>query len=454
MTDTQTPNFDKAEAPSGRLDVSAESAPASDNGAELSRRAFLRTAGTAALATAAIAGVAAHASAAPSPDPNEAKARLDHSNSNFGPTNEPIAQENPESEVTEPTDAGDVPVFWYSMDIAKKRISEGGWARQVNVKDLEISTTLAGVNMRLEAGAYRELHWHAAGEWSIMLNGNARLTAMDNQGKSYVKDITKNDLWFFPAGVPHSIQGLGPDGCEFLLVFDDGSFSEFETTLITDWLAHTPREVVSKNWAGAPESALEPLPTHELYIFPGTLPTQSAEQEAQASAGANGVSPVAFDFPMHTMKPTHESASGSVRIVDTKLFPVSTTVTAAYVIVKPGGMRELHWHQNADEWQYFIQGQARQTLFDNGNKARTMNFRANDVGYIPKTLPHYIENIGTEDLIFLEMFKTDTYMDVSLNNWIRHTPERVILDHLKISRETLAAVPTEELVVVPGPKVS
>ena len=62
--------------------------------------------------------------------------------------------------------------------------------------------------------------------------GNARITGLDAEGKSFVADITEGDLWYFPTGVPHSIQGLGPDGCEFLLVFDDGGFSEYETVLL------------------------------------------------------------------------------------------------------------------------------------------------------------------------------------------------------------------------------
>jgi hypothetical protein len=59
-----------------------------------------------------------------------------------------------------------------------------------------------------------------------MSTGNARIAALDNEGKSVVDDVAKNDLWFFPTGVRHSIQGLGRDGCEFLFVFDDAKFSE------------------------------------------------------------------------------------------------------------------------------------------------------------------------------------------------------------------------------------
>ena len=108
---------------------------------------------------------------------------------------------------------------------------------------------IAGVNMRLTAGGIRELHWHEVSEWALMLSGKARLTAIDNEGRSYVQDVVKDDLWFFPTGTPHLIQGLEPDGCEFLLVFGNGKFSEGNTTLLSDWTRHMPREVLAKNWA-------------------------------------------------------------------------------------------------------------------------------------------------------------------------------------------------------------
>src|SRR5216683_3808749 len=126
--------------------------------------------------------------------------------------------------------------FKYSFALAHKRIETGGWTRQVTVRELPIAKTLAGVEMRLTAGGVRELHWHVPAEWAMMLYGHARITAVDQQGRSFVNDVNEGDLWLFPPGVPHSIQGLGPDGCQFLLVFNDGGFDEFETFLITDWM--------------------------------------------------------------------------------------------------------------------------------------------------------------------------------------------------------------------------
>jgi oxalate decarboxylase family bicupin protein len=121
------------------------------------------------------------------------------------------------------------------------------------VRELGISTPVAGVDMRLNAGGVRELHWHKAAEWAYMLYGTARITAVDPNGHNFVDDVGVGDLWYFPAGTPHSIQGLNPGGCEFLLVFDEDN-----TFLISDWFKHVPNDVLAKNF-GAPASAFVEL---------------------------------------------------------------------------------------------------------------------------------------------------------------------------------------------------
>jgi oxalate decarboxylase len=376
-----------------------------------------------------------------------AKPHSDRSNSDPGPANSTLELQNPGSGNPPPTDAGGVPTFKYPFALSHKRMHEGGWSREVTVRELEIAKAIAGVNMRLTAGGVRELHWHTAAEWAFMLYGSARITAIDAEGKSFVADVGENDLWYFPTGIPHSIQGLNPDGAEFLLVFDDGNFSEFATVLLSDWMAHTPKDVLAKNF-GVRESALEKLPSNELFIFqaepPGPLDT-----DQRAAAGSKGLSSYDFAFRTLQLPVTKRTKGGEVRVVDSSQFKVSKTIAAAIVTVHPGGIRELHWHQNADEWQYYYAGKGRMTVFATGGRARTMDFQAGDVGYVQQTLPHYIENTGDTDLKFLEMFKSSFYQDLSLSEWLTHTPPELVMAHLKVDRATLDAIPREEVVVMP-----
>ena len=363
-----------------------------------------------------------------------------------GAQNLPLASENPDSEWAPSTDHGTVKPFKYSFSLSHKRIESGGWTRQVTARELPMSKDIAGVEMKLTAGGVRELHWHVEAEWAIMLNGNARITAVDQEGRSFVNDVGQGDLWLFPKGVPHSIQGLGPDGCRFLLVFDDGNFDEFQTFLITDWLSHVPKEVLAKNF-NAPAATFDKIPKKELFIFQTGLPGPLAAEQAQGAQGT-GTVPKRFDFKASTMKPTKVTAGGEVKIIDSKIFPV-TTISAAIVTLKPGGLRELHWHPNADEWQYYITGKGRMTLFIAGTDARTMDFQEGDVGYVPISNPHYIENTGDTDLVFLEMFKSSEYQDISLAEWMAHTPHLLMDQHLGVGMSMLDSIPKQEMVITP-----
>src|SRR6266853_1374225 len=211
--------------------------------------------------------------------------RADRSKSDPRPSNPALDGQNPDSIWPPSTDSKSlVQNFKYPFSFANKRVYEGGWSREVTIRELPVSKSMAGVNMRLTAGGIRELHWHTAGEWSIMLYGNARITAIDADGKSFVADVKKYDLWYFPTGIPHSIQGLGPDGCEFMLVFDDGEFSESETLLLSDAMAHLPPEVLSKNF-NVGEQTLKNLPKQELFIFQADVPGP-LEADQKAAAGA------------------------------------------------------------------------------------------------------------------------------------------------------------------------
>jgi len=194
---------------------------------------------------------------------------------------------------------------------------------------------------------------------------------------------------------------------------------------------------------------LKRLPKQELFIFQTAVPAP-LEADQKSAAGALGKSPIDFAFRTMEMPPTKRTKGGDVRIVDSSTFKVSTTVAMAMVTVHPGGLRELHWHPNADEWQYYIAGKGRMTVVATGNKARTMDFQAGDVGYVEKSLLHYIENTGDTDLIFLEMFNSSYYQDLSLSEWLSHTPPELVMAHLNIDKATLDAIPNTEIVVMPA----
>lgn len=360
-----------------------------------------------------------------------------------GPHNVTLNGQNPDILVPPITDHGTIQNLKFSFGLAHKRLQSGGWARHVTVRELPIATTLAGVNMHLNPGGIRELHWHKETEWAYVLQGRARISVVDQNGRNFVDDVGVGNIWNFPAGIPHSIQGL-EEGCEFLLVFDDCHFSEDATFQISDWFAHTPKSVLAKNF-GVSESDFVDLPTdvdHTRYIFAGKVPGPLSSDRVSNPLGQVSLSHRLIE------QPPIKTSGGKVRIVDTTNFPATTTISAALVEIEPGAMRELHWHPNNDEWQYYIDGSGRMTVFGSEGNARTFDYQAGDVGAVPFAMGHYIENIGKTPLRFLEMFKSSTFQDISLNQWMALTPPELVQAHLNLNKTVMEALRKQKWPVV------
>lgn len=343
----------------------------------------------------------------------------------LGPRNRDRERQDPDLMRPPSTDHGTLKNMRWSFADSHIRIEEGGWTRQTTIRELPTSVELASVNMRLDEGVIRELHWHKEAEWAYVLEGNVRVTALDTEGGSFIDDLEKGDLWYFPSGHPHSLQGLSPNGTEFLLIFDDGSFSEDSTFLLTDWLAHTPQSVVAENFRLPPE-VFNALPDEEKYIFQGQIPGPIDKEKPAAFKKSK----LNFTHKMLAQEPEIKSG-GKVRITDSTNFPISKTVAAAHLDIEPGALREMHWHPNADEWSFVIRGRARVTVFAAEGNARTFDFMPGDVGIVPRNMGHFIENLSDDEpLEMLEVFRADQFQDFSLFQWMGETPQKLVKDHL------------------------
>ncbi|ORJ26270.1 cupin domain-containing protein [Rouxiella badensis] len=337
-------------------------------------------------------------------------------------------------------------VYKYKYSDSVKRILPGGWAREATVKQFPISEGIAGVDMTLAPGSVRELHWHAiAAEWAFMISGKARITIIDPQGTSEVAEFGPGDVWYFPKGYGHSIQAL-EGGAHFILTFDNGHFSEFGTFSITDWVAHTPKEVLSKS-TNLPASIFSKAKQGEAYIVTRRVPP--ALPLARNNGGRDD-SPLKHHYPLMSVPPFFESENGSIHIVSSKEFPISQTMTGVIEIMKPGAVREMHWHPNANEWQYYISGKGRMTVFSSLGHAETQEYDATDVGYVPQGFGHYIENIGDEDLKVLVVLDNGIYQDISLSDWLAKTPSNVLADNFLNGEADWDPRPAEKLFISKG----
>ncbi|USW53810.1 Putative rmlC-like cupin domain superfamily, rmlC-like jelly roll protein [Septoria linicola] len=368
-----------------------------------------------------------------------------------GPRNRELEKQNPDLYAPPGTDSGDVPNAKWPLALSHNRhgLKGAGWARQQNVANLPIATAMAGVDMHLEPNAYRELHWHQADEWSLILNGSARISAVNEAGETFVDDVQAGDVWFFPAGVPHSIQAFD-SGVEFLLVFDSGDFSEDGTFLVSELFERNPKSVLAKDLR-VDTSAFDNLPEGQLYILPGTpAPKNISEQNITGPAGSI---PMDRSYSYHfSQQEPYKVPGGSVKLLDSTTFPIAKDFAVALFTIKPGAMRELHWHTTSDEWDYFISGQGRLTVYAAPQSSRTFDFQAGDTGYVPVTAAHYLENTGTEDLVYLEVLQAPVYNDISVAQWLGLTPKQVVKDHLGFSDDTLSRLPKIKPFILPGDK--
>ncbi len=307
----------------------------------------------------------------------------------------------------------EIPPFRFPFDAQPPRKSKGGNnSKEVTVRELPISTGMAGVSMRLEPGGMRELHWHTSSEWAYMVKGqSAHHRDCPPDGTSETNDFEPGDVWFFPPGHAHSLQGMGTEQSHFILVFNDGNFSETSTFSITDWIGQTPHEVLSKVFS-MPESELAKFPKEEVYFARGPVPP--AEIALPLSGGLKTPS-ATHKFSLATQVPRTTHKGGSERRVTVKEFPIATTTSGVLLDLAPGAVREPHWHPNADEWQFLVSGHVRIGAFAGEGRSRVESFNPGDAGYIPRMYGHYIENASdTEPAQVLVVFNSGEYQAIDL----------------------------------------
>ena len=243
--------------------------------------------------------------------------------------------------VPDPLLAGEeLPTFKFSLEKSEGKVIGNSYGKEATVKQLPISKGIAGVSMKLEPGAMRELHWHAtAAEWAFVNKGRVRTTVLGPGGYAETNDFGPGDVWYFPRGHGHMLECLGNEPCHFILIFDNGYFSEFGTFSITDWVGHTPKALLAKNF-GLPESTFAGFPKKEVYFAKGSVPPKRA---ADPLAGPKKP-PLTHKWQLLANDPLVDNKGGRLWLVDSTRFPISRTMTGAVLELEPGALR------TAEQW--------------------------------------------------------------------------------------------------------
>jgi oxalate decarboxylase len=157
-------------------------------------------------------------------------------------------------------------------------------------------------------------------------------------------------------------------------------------------------------------------------------------------------------------------SGGWARDITTESCRVASEMAGVNMRLTRGGIRELHWHKEA-EWAYMIAGGCRvsllqedgrlsiddvSTVFASGGKARTFDHQAGDVRYVSFAMGHYVQNTGDQTLMFLEMFRADLFADISLSRWMGVLSPKLVKAHLNLADDVIAALPRTKPIAVRG----
>ena len=348
--------------------------------------------------------------------------------------------------VPDPLLAGEeLPTFKFELEKSRGKVVGNSVGKESTVKQLPIAKGIAGVSMRLEPGAMRELHWHAtAAEWAFMLEGRVRTSVIDPQGRAEINEFEPGDVWYFPRGHGHMLQCLGNKPAHFVLIFDNGYFSEFGTFSITDWIGHTPQELLAKNF-GLPASTFDGFPKDEVYFARGPIPPEQTPTPLEG----HKLPPETHKYRLTSQDPHSVYRGGREWRVGVAEFPISTTVTGVILELYPGGLRGLHWHPTADEWFYIIDGEMSYTLFGSHGRYRTETFRKGDTGYIPQGYGHSVENVGNGTCRVLTGFNTGHYETIDLSQWIAGNSADVLASNFSKPETLFAKFPQSDVFISP-----
>ena len=337
----------------------------------------------------------------------------------------------------------DLPTFKFALEKSAGKVIGNSFGKEATVEQLPISKGIAGVSMRLEPGAMRELHWHAtAAEWAFVIEGRVRTTVIDPQGFAETNDFDPGDVWYFPRGHGHMLQCLGANPCHFILIFDNGYFSEFGTFSITDWVGHAPKPLLAKN-LGLPEAVFDSFPKEEVYFARGKPPPAEPTIPLQGWK----LPPETHKYRLLAQPPHGTYQGGREWRVDSTRFPIAKTITGVVLDLDPGALRTLHWHPNADEWQYVLDGDVSVTLFGSHGRFRTEQLQQGDVGYIPQGYGHSIENTGNKAARILIGFNTGIYETIDLSQWIAANPADVLATNFGQQAELIEKFPHQDVFV-------
>lgn len=306
-----------------------------------------------------------------------------------------------------------------------------GTKTSVNQSNFPILDGLSIYRLVIQAGCFREPHWHAnADELAYCLKGEALVTifASGNQHSQFT--ITEGEMFFVPSGQLHAIENVGSIAAEFVITFSHEMPEDFGLSGFAGCLAPS---VLANTWE---------LPTAEIdgvTRSPVDIQLGRRAGPVEVSEAAGFVS--AWKFPIESRAPLVSAPTGSAIVARRDTWPALRHQAMYSLRLQGIGMREPHWHPETAELGYVHTGHARMTVQSPGGVAETYELSAGDVYFIPRAYPHHIENLRDDEMRFLIFFDTPDVQDIGFTGAIPAFSGRVIGPTLNLSDSQVARIP-------------
>jgi oxalate decarboxylase len=324
-------------------------------------------------------------------------------------------------------------VFTAPLDDGPMKSTSGGWAREITTRQLPLAANLAIAHLFIAAGGIREMHWHTSSEWAYVLDGHCQIAVTGADGAIEVANLAAGDLWYFPAGRPHSVQTLGHEPCHAILVFDDGNYGEHGTFGLTDLVSRMAPPFLSAAF-GPPESAFSRFPAAETYVMQGPV---LAVDGPEASAAQPFAPQKSHRFAILAFPAARRGSGGTLRVASAREFPSSSRMSGMHLQLDSRGAQAPHWHPNADEMLYVAAGRVRAVMFGPDKRLAVAELGAGDCVYFPRGCAHFLENVGDDRAELVGATNAGEYEEVLLGDWFVRAPRHTLAANLGIPEPEL-----------------
>lgn len=303
--------------------------------------------------------------------------------------------------------------FKFNLEGAPPQHFAGGTVRTATSADIEELSGLSISSEIIAPGAMHELHWHPnANELNYCLSGQGEVGIFFSGSENALFPIQPGSVSFVPIGSTHYIRNTGSADLHIITAF---SHEDPEHLDFSDTLGFIPRNLLAQTF-GLKTQDFPSLPRQgdQFLVRLGQVPMASP-----TSVGG----PFTANFKDI---PPGVSPGGTVTELSPKIIPTLAGMTLFFLQGQPGSLREPHWHQNASELHYCVQGTAQVEILAPNEHRESFVISPGEGSFVPQNYFHQIHSISDDPLVLLVFFSNTTVAHVDFSQVMGFFPRELL----------------------------